>query len=170
MKIRNVLRLLTPGLALLCAGCVGSLQHQHQGATPQAHENAANHEAAAADTRIPVNFPDPMRTHTLANMRDHLRTVAEIQVALANGAFDEASRLAEQNLGLTSLAAHGAHELSAFMPEGMQALGTAMHKNASQFATEIQNSGATGDLKPALAALGRTTQACVACHAGYRLQ
>jgi hypothetical protein len=168
MNYRKALFLLSPALALFCAGCASGLQHQHEGTSSP--ESTLNHGATLADTRFPVHFPDPMRIHTLANMRDHLRTLAAIQVALANGAFDEASRLAEQNLGLTSLAAHGAHELSGYMPEGMQALGTGMHKNASQFATEIQNAGATGDLKPALAALGRTTQACVACHAGYRLQ
>ena len=68
------------------------------------------------------------------------------------------------------MAAHGAHESSKFMPEGMQAIGTQMHRSASRFATEVQNSAATGDLKPALSALSRVTQACVACHAGYRLE
>jgi hypothetical protein len=45
-----------------------------------------------------------------------------------------------------------------------------MHRNASKFAIEVQNTGATGDLKPALLALSKTTQACVACHAGYKLK
>ena len=56
------------------------------------------------------------------------------------------------------------------MPKGMQEAGTAMHKNASKFAIEIQNTAATGDPKPALIALSNTTQACVSCHAGYKLQ
>jgi cytochrome c556 len=56
------------------------------------------------------------------------------------------------------------------MPKGMQDIGTAMHRSASRFAIEAQNSAATGDLKPALLALSRTTQACVACHAAYRLE
>ena len=96
--------------------------------------------------------------------------MAEIQAAMAAGKHDEAARIAEQSLGMTSLAAHGAHESSKFMPEGMQAIGTQMHRSASRFATEVQNSAATGDLKPALSALSRVTQACVACHAGYRLE
>ena len=56
------------------------------------------------------------------------------------------------------------------MPQGMQDIGTSMHRNASRFAVEAANSAATGKLEPALAALARTTQACVACHAAYRLQ
>ncbi len=31
-----------------------------------------------------------MRTHTLANMRDHLLAIQEIQQALADGAYDKA--------------------------------------------------------------------------------
>jgi hypothetical protein len=75
-----------------------------------------------------------------------------------------------QRLGMTSLTAHGAHEVAKYMPQGMQDAGTAMHRGASQFAVELQKTAVTGDLKPALAALSRTTQACVACHAAYRLQ
>lgn len=121
------------------------------------------------DARQAVAFPAMMKTHTLANMRDHLLALAQIQEALASGAYDRAAQTAEQRLGMSSLQAHGAHESSRFMPEGMQNLGTSMHRSASRFALEAQNSAATGDLKPALAALAQLTQACVACHAGYRL-
>jgi cytochrome c556 len=56
------------------------------------------------------------------------------------------------------------------MPKGMQEIGTQMHRSASKFAIEVQNSSATGDVRPALLALSKTMQACVACHAGYRLK
>ena len=154
--------------ALLVAGCAGTMAHQHDAGAQ--HGGAAAHGAMAPDVRVAVRFPEPMRTHTLSNMRDHLRALGEIQNAMAKGAYDDASRIAEQNLGMTSLAAHGAHEVAPFMPEAMQALGTAMHRSASQFATEVQTAGATGDAKPALAALARVTQACVACHAGFRME
>lgn len=89
---------------------------------------------------------------------------------MGNGQFDKAADIAETRLGQTALKAHGAHENSKFMPKGMQEIGTQMHRNASKFAIEVQNSGATGDVKPALIALSKTTQACVACHAGYKLK
>jgi hypothetical protein len=135
-------------------------------ATPALHDT---HGDAATDARQPVSFPEPLRTHTLANMRDHLLALAEIQDALARGAHDVAGRIAEQRLGMTSLKAHGAHDVAGFMPKGMQDIGSSMHREASRFAIEAQNASASGDLRPALAALARTTQACVACHAGYRL-
>lgn len=111
-----------------------------------------------------------MRLHTLANMRDHLQTLGDIQTALAAGSFDKASELAEQRLGMSALEMHGAHDASKFMPQGMQNAGTAMHRSASQFAIVAKDASVSGDLKSVLASLGKLNQTCVACHAAYRLQ
>jgi len=132
--------------------------------------DAAMHRAAAADTREAVRFPAALRTHTLANMRDHLATLQGIQDAMGHGDYERASALAEQRLGLSSLEAHGAHEVARYMPAGMQEAGTQMHRAASRFAIEATNAGATGDAKPALEALARVTAQCVACHAAYRFE
>jgi hypothetical protein len=133
---------------------------------------SARHDGQAAppDGRILVKMPDQLRVHTMANMRGHLLAMAQIQDALGKDRLDEAAKIAEEQLGMSSLSTHGAHEVSKFMPKGMQEAGTAMHRGASRFAIEVQTAAATGDLKPAVEALARTTQACVACHAGYRLQ
>jgi hypothetical protein len=149
---------------MLVAGCTELDSHQHGDA------QAGGHAGAAPDTRTLVAFPEAMKNHILSNMRDHLFALAEIQEALAANAYDKAASVAEQRLGMTSLKAHGAHDSSKFMPQGMQDIGTAMHRGASRFAVEVQSASATGDLRPALQALARTTQACVACHAAYRLQ
>lgn len=123
-----------------------------------------------ADQRQLVRFPDALREHTLANMRDHLLALQEIQDALGRGQENLAAQIAERRLGMSSLSLHEAHEVAPYMPQGMQDIGTNMHRNASRFAVEAQNSGATGDLKPALEALSKVTSMCVGCHAGYRLQ
>ncbi len=148
----------------LAMGAPALAQHQHD---PAQHNPASK---PVADGRIAVRFPAQLREHTLANMRDHLLALAQIQEALSANAFDAAGRIAEERLGMTSLKLHGAHEVAKYMPKGMQEAGTAMHRSASQFALEAQNSSATGDAKPALAALARTTQTCVACHAAFRLR
>ena len=58
-----------------------------------------------------------------------------------------------------------------YMPQGMmQSAGSEMHRAASRFAIEVQNSGVTGDPKPALAALSNVMSQCFGCHAGYRLK
>ena len=128
------------------------------------------HEAALTDTRVAVEFPGSMKEHILTNMRDHLLAVSQIQEAIGNGQYDKAAQIAENRLGQTALKTHNAYENSKFMPKGMQEIGTQMHRSASKFAIEVQNSGATGDIKPAMLALSKTTQACVACHAAYKLK
>ncbi|MEY4748810.1 MAG: hypothetical protein RIQ60_1024 [Pseudomonadota bacterium] len=166
--LRATLATLT--VATLLFGPAGSPMAQpHDHAAHMAGMQAAQTNAAA-DTRQAVAFPAPMKEHTLTNMRDHLLALAQIQEALGRGAFDAAGQIAEQRLGMSSLQSHGAHEVAGFMPEGMQAAGQAMHRSASRFAVEAQNSSASGDVKPALAALASLTQACVACHASYRLK
>ncbi len=149
----------------------GAFAISSSAAVAQEHRGAAmSPSAEASDPRQLVEFPEPMRAHTLANMRDHLLTLQEINLALSQGADDKAAGLAEQRLGLSSLDAHGAAHLAPFMPQPMQDIGTAMHRAASRFAVEVQNASATNDIRPALAALGGVMQQCVACHAAYRLR
>jgi hypothetical protein len=122
-----------------------------------------------ADARQLVKFPEPMRLHTITSMRDHLLALQEIDVALSQNGFDKAASIAEQRLGMSSLELHGAAHIAPFMPQGMQDIGTQMHRAASRFAVEAQNGSVSNDVRPALAALGAVMQQCVACHAAYRL-
>lgn len=125
---------------------------------------------AAEDLRVAVEMPDMMKSHMLANMRDHLLTLSEIQSALAKGEYDVAADLAEKRLGMTSLESHGAAHMAGFMPKGMQEIGNNMHRAASRFAVKAQEAQVTRDLPSALGALSAVSQQCVACHAGYRLK
>ena len=135
---------------------------------------AATFMASAAvgdgDTRQIVKLPDPMRQHMLANMRDHLLALTEVQQALGSGDFQRAADVAEQRIGVSSLASHGAAHMAPFMPKPMQDIGTRMHRAASQFALIAQETGADGNLMRAIGGLSRVTEQCVACHAAYRAQ
>lgn len=106
----------------------------------------------------------------LANMRAHVGALHKIIAALASGQEDEAARIAEWQLGLSSLKSHGADKLGKHMPSAMRAFGREMHSAASRFALEAQTAGVTGDLRPALAALAEVTARCAACHAAYRVR
>ncbi len=156
--------ILTLALAVAGAGSyvlIASAQtHQHEMAAPA---------GAPGDGRQLVQFPEPMRLHTIANMRDHLLALQEIDMALSKNDFDQASRIAEGRLGMSSLELHGAAHIAPYMPQGMQEIGTQMHRSASRFAVEAQNASVSNDARPALAALGTVMQQCVACHATYRL-
>ncbi len=152
-----VLTMAVVGGAALFAG---AQTHQHDMAAPT---------AAQTDGRQLVTFPEPMRVHTIANMRDHLQALEEIDEALAKSAFDKAASIAEQRLGLSSLELHGAAHIAPYMPQAMQDIGTQMHRAASRFAVDAQNASVSNDVRPALAALAGVMQQCVACHAAYRL-
>ncbi len=157
---------------LVTAVMVSTVQAQHD---PAKHGNhMPGHvmpaDASAAETRQSVEYPAAMKAHTLANMRDHLLALQQIQAALSLNELDKAADIAEQRLGMSALSLHGAHEASKFMPEGMRAAGSAMHRAASRFAVAAKDATATGDLKPVLGALSDVMGACVACHAGFYLK
>jgi hypothetical protein len=111
-----------------------------------------------------------MQEHMLANMRDHLVAMGEVQAALGKGDFDRAADIAEQRIGMSSLLAHDASHMATYMPKGMQDIGTTMHRTASRFARTTQEAAVTNDMPRALGALSELTQQCAACHAGYRLR
>jgi hypothetical protein len=110
-----------------------------------------------------------MQQHMLANMRDHLLAIAQIQDALADGRFDTAAKIAEERIGMSSLASHGAGHMAPYMPQPMQAIGMQMHRAASQFALVAQDASVDGDLARTLKSLSTVTQQCIACHAAYRV-
>ncbi len=158
--------------AAFCALGAYAQPHDHAAHHAPDHAMAAGHRAAApvAPARQAVGFPKALREHTLANMRDHLLALQEIQSALARADYDRAADIAEQRLGMSSLGLHGAHEVARYMPKGMQDAGTAMHRSASRFAIAARDAAATGDMKPPLDLLSQVTGACVACHSGYRFK
>ena len=96
MRINRVIFFALAGLAANAVmESAGAQDHQHRMTEPP---------AAQADARQLVKFPDPMRLHTITSMRDHLLALQEIDVALSKNDFDKASRIAEQRLGMSSLA------------------------------------------------------------------
>lgn len=124
---------------------------------------------AGADPRERVDLPPPMREHMLANMRDHLAAIESIARLLAEGRYGEAADTAETRLGMSAMQAHGGQHMAPHMPEGMRAIGTAMHRAASRLAVGARDAEVQGDLAGALTGLADVMQQCVACHAAYRV-
>ena len=121
---------------------------------------------ADGDNREFVKLPEMMQKHMMSNMRDHLKSINEILIAMENDNLDKAAEIAENRLGMSSLNDHGASHMAKFMPKGMQQAGTSMHRAASRFALKADE----GDLLAAYKMLSKITSACVACHSGYRIQ
>jgi len=125
------------------------------------------------DKREFVRLPPPMQEHMLGNMRDHLETLNGIIGAIADGKYDDAAKLAEQRLGMSSLSFHDAAHLAPFMPQPMQDLGTSMHRAASRLSIVLQNAAVTPSLdsmREVDRSLYEVTAACTGCHAGYRIR
>ena len=123
----------------------------------------------ADDGRQAVELPDMMREHMLSNMRDHLLALEEITRYLASQQYDEAAEVAENRLGMSSMALHGASHLGKFLPKEMGAIGTNMHRAASRFALAAKDAELDGGLSKAFSALSEVMQQCVACHAAYKV-
>ncbi|MEQ1611364.1 MAG: hypothetical protein ABL904_01315 [Hyphomicrobiaceae bacterium] len=150
-------------IAAMLAGSTGHAQHA--GAPTAKHG-----QSTSTDGRELVHLPPPMVDHMLSNMRDHLLALQEMLDAMAKGEMDRVAEIAERRLGMTSLQLHGAHDMSKFMPKGMQDAGSGMHRAANRLAVAATDAGVTGDLKPALAAMATVTAQCAGCHAGYRVK
>ena len=127
----------------------------------------------AQDTRELVRLPAPMQEHMLGNMRDHLATLNEIIGDVADSKFDEAAKIAEQRLGMSSLSLHGAAHLAPYLPKPMQDIGTSMHHAASRLVIVLQDASITPTadaMRGIDRALHEVTTACEACHASYRVR
>ena len=128
---------------------------------------------AAEDTREMVTLPQPMQEHMLGNMRDHLLALGEVFHLLAEDKIDEARKTAEMRIGMSSLELHGASHMAPYMPPGMRAAGTEMHKAASRFAVVAQTAQIERTYEAqqkVFAALAAVTETCNACHTAYRIR
>ena len=127
----------------------------------------------AQDARELVRLPAPMQEHMLANMRDHLATLNEIIGDVANDKLEDAAKITEQRLGMSSLSLHGAAHLAPFLPQPMQDIGTSMHHAASRLVVVLQDASVTPTadaFRSINKSLHDVTTACEACHAHYRLR
>lgn len=158
------------GLLALGAAAVAEDHHDHM------------QMMSKKDERIEVDLPGPMKAHMLSNMRGHQQAVAEILAALSKGEGEAAAKIAETRLGMGSPGSAACKPnaktgelgdmpkmMASHMPDEMRALGMTMHAQASKFAEEAAKVKPGADMRPALAELSQTVQACNACHAAYRL-
>ncbi len=127
----------------------------------------------AQDARELVKLPEPMQEHMLSNMRDHLASLNKIIGDVSEDKFDQAAKVAEQRLGMSSLPAHDAAHMAPFFPKPMQDMGTSMHHAGSRLVIVLQNAAITPgaqSMQEINRALHEITSACTGCHAAYRIR
>jgi hypothetical protein len=105
--------------------------------------------------------------------RRGFRTLNELIADLADNKLEEAAKIVEQKLGMSSLGLHGAAHMAPFMPKPMQDIGTTMHRAASRLVIVQQNASVSPSLETMREinlSLHEVTSACTGCHASYRIR
>jgi len=118
------------------------------------------------DSRKVVEFPKELKEHTLSNMRKHLQAIDDILYALSKDDTEKAADIAEHQLGMSSLALHGANKASYYMPLEMKKAGMRLHHKASKFALVAQE----GNVTKTYGALREITLSCLNCHAQFKFK
>ena len=160
------------GATLTIGSATAEMKHSmHDGSMHKEHSGMMHGKKEKEDSRELVLYPRPVYESTLANMREHLRGIHNVQKLVGEGRYSEAADAADRGMGMGHN--HGAEGNAAehqFMPQGMMALGSNMHRSAAELATTLRDTEVTEDLQAVFAALGKVTANCVACHDAYRLQ
>ena len=163
MKIAHHARHVTLGLAAALAACRGSSAAPANKDSPA--PVAAMKPAAppkSMDSRTPLPLTEMMATHQKQEMRDHLRVVQEITVALTKDDFDAIAKSAAR-IGWSEQQAMMCKHMGAGAP-GFAEVGEHFHKTADTIAEAAKRHDRAG----VTAALGATLQTCVGCHDTYR--
>lgn len=114
------------------------------------------------DARQPLPLTPMMAEHQKQNMRDHLAAVQAIIAALGHDDMD-AVAAAVRRIGYSDAMGQMCEHMGAAAP-GFTDRALAFHRTADTIAEAARRNDRAG----VLAALDRTLQACVGCHAAYR--
>jgi len=126
--------------------------------------------ALAEDQRQLATLPPSAQETLRQEMLNNLIALNEILTLVATDKLREAGAIAELQLGLSAQGRHRDKPFEArpgpHMPPAMHALGMEGHRAASEFAKAVQ----AGERDRALALLPNLTNACVSCHASWRIR
>lgn len=114
------------------------------------------------DTRQSLGIKGTMKgEHQLSNMRAHLTALSEIVGLMNNKKYDEASKIAQEKLGLTVRMNSMCGD---FQNKSFETMGVAFHKSADNLAQTLK----TKDSKKSMVALEKVMNGCVLCHSTFK--
>lgn len=122
----------------------------------------------ANDERIAVELNLAEREYILSEMRELLRALHEIHVALMTGEKNAAIKAARR-VGMTNhdtVVENAQPGLMLKIPLKMKRLGHDTHRNFDTIADLLEKNASVAELNRELVNL---TSKCVSCHSGYRL-
>ncbi len=100
-------------------------------------------------------------THQLSNMRAHMTALAEIVKNMNSNQYEEASKVAQEKLGLT---VSMNSMCGSFGNKSFEAMGVTFHKSADALAQTLK----TKDQKKSMIALEKVMNGCVLCHSTFK--
>ena len=150
------------GLAVLVS-LAGVVDAQHE------HEHSMIREGASADIerdeRVALGLSPAAEAGMKLTMREHLESLQAIVAALGRQEFEQAAKVAHEELGFPKHHQAMQREAGATFPPKYHELAMAHHQAAEDLAEVIPSK----DLKTILPQLERTMGACIACHQAFRL-
>jgi cytochrome c556 len=127
----------------------------------QTHEKMMHKMNMGPDNRISLNLPPMKAQHQLKNMRGHVVAIQSIINFLSKDEFEKAADIASSQLGLTE---EMRMMCSSFGNDQFEKLGFDFHTSADKMAEVLK----TKDKNKSLAALSKTMNYCVTCHATFK--
>jgi hypothetical protein len=125
------------------------------------HNKMMHNMKMEKDNRISLNMSSQQAQHQLMNMRNHLVAVQSIIEMIANDNYDEASKMAHDELGLTP---EMKMMCTSFDNPEFVELGLGFHKSADTLGNVLT----TKNKMESLQALSKTIGYCVNCHATFK--
>lgn len=154
--------LLGGGLAaLLTLAVAGAAQGQHEHSMAKNGVSVESHR----DERVGLDLGQQAEAGLKLTMREHLEAIRDIVSALGRQDFEQAAKVAHDELGFHKHHEAMKREAGATFPPKYHELAMAHHQEAEDLAKVIPSK----DFKTILPQLERTIGACVACHQAYKL-
>nr|CRH05642.1 conserved exported protein of unknown function [Candidatus Magnetococcus massalia] len=127
---------------------------------------------AEADDRELISLSPELQGALLSNMRDHLNALHTVIGLLAKGENEGAAQVADERLGMSSMAHHG-HHIGKHVPASYRAMGTRMHQAGSSLITVVQDASMEEpdvEAQMIFGALEELVESCDACHLSFRIK
>jgi hypothetical protein len=147
--------------AFLSLTAVGEAQHEKGHPTIKERAPAESRE----DARAALGLGLAAEAGLKLTMREHLEAIRDIVAALGRQEFEQAAKLAHEELGFPKHHLAMQREAGATFPSKYHEFAMAHHQEAENLAAAIP----LKDLKVILPILERTIGACVSCHRAYKL-
>lgn len=117
------------------------------------------------DERVALGLSQAVETGMKLTMREHLEALRDIVASLGRQEFEQAAKVAHEELGFPKHHQAMQREAGATFPPKYHEFAMAHHQAAEDLAAVIPSQ----DIKQILPQLDRTMKACTVCHQAFRL-